>query len=166
MTKGEPMQRVHQGQRWSERVVSQSRDATRISAPLSDKDILIFEEKLLNSGFQFLRVPTMQLGRNWISTFLDTLLLYHEVGCLSADAIEDDKNIIDMYEQLTDCGYLSTLNNARLEDFFMNHFYYDFIWIELDEIMVAKAWFNTFIEGLELHGISHRIPVLIVSSDI
>ena len=163
---GLPMQRVQVGQRWSERIVSHMRDAARLSASLSDKDILLFEEKFLSAGFQFLRVPSIEQGRQLITTFLDTLLVYHEIACMAPHINQTNNNrIVDLYEQLAESGYMSTLNSALLDAFFVHNFYYDFVWIELEDYTTKQQWFLQFIERLEQHNKNAKIPILIVCLD-
>lgn len=149
----------------SEKIIARARDATRISMPFSEHDIRIFEHKFLTPGMQFLRVPNMQQGRTLVATFLNTLLVYHEVGCVSQNPFLDDKIIHDIFDQLSNIGYISTLNKTLLDEFFTSQFYYDFVWIELDEILSMQQWFDQFMSGLDEFGIYHQIPVLIVLSD-
>ena len=132
-----------------------------VREPLSEHDILDLQDKFLNNGFHYIAVSSVSFGRLLISRFLRSLNCYHENAILTISNPIGNNTIIDLYYELLQGGYLS--GNKDLDDFFIDQFYYDFIWIEACHELVDQKWFSEFFSKLLSFKIDRHIPVLVIS---
>jgi hypothetical protein len=132
-----------------------------IRSPFTEKDILDLQDEFLSNGFHYLKVKSIQDGRRIINTFLYSLKgYYHDIGCLSLADVCLPDNISDIYELLEWYGYLKY---DCLENFFIDQWYCDFLWIEATEELLLSPWFCTFSQMLEDFSLNKEIPIFIIS---
>jgi len=134
-----------------------------VRGPLSEHDILDLQDKFLNNGFHYVNVSDVQFGRSLVSQFLKSLNYYHENAVLSISMPLVDSSIVDLYYELVQYGYLDSLQNRDLDEFFIDQFYYDFLWIEACHELVDSRWFSEFFTRLVRFKIDRHIPVLVMS---
>lgn len=132
-----------------------------IKQPFSDKDILEIQEKFLCNGFQYLKGQNIGQGRKIIYTFLASLGTYHNVACLTLDSQPLNEGITDLYAELCGGGYLHSFEPYYLEEYFIEQFYFDFIWIEATRSLLMSAWFEEVKEKMLQIAIDEQIPILV-----
>lgn len=132
-----------------------------IKSPFSEQDILDLQDEFLSYGFHYIKVDTVQDGRRVVNTFLHSLKSYYQaLGCLSMAEHYLPDSVTDIYELLEWYGYLKY---NSLESFFVDQWYFDFLWIEATEELLTSAWFCTFSQLLEDFSINRKIPIFIIS---
>jgi hypothetical protein len=132
-----------------------------MDVPLSDNDILEIQEKFLSNGFHYLKWQNAKQGRTMMYCFLDSLSRYHDVACLTIDPFPMRETITDMYTELYDGGYLRPGESYYLEEYFIERFYFDFIWIEATPKLLASNWFQDVKHKIIDLGIDQQIPIVV-----
>jgi hypothetical protein len=134
-----------------------------IKEPFSENEILALQEKFLRNGFQYIKVQDCKAGRSIVQRFLDSLAVYHDIACISLSDNPLPKYITDIYYELANCGYLDPFGQHYLDDYFIEHFYFDFIWIEATQKLFSSTWFQDFEDKILSFKIDEHIPFIIVS---
>lgn len=133
-----------------------------IREPFSDDTILEVQEKFLSEGFQYIKVATVSDGRAIIQTFLKTLPMYQNIGCLTICKEPLPHNITDIYSIWQAGDYLSPQSgHSPLEEYFVEYFYFDFIWIEATTPLLESYWFEMALRTMINFDIDRRIPILL-----
>lgn len=136
-------------------------EISKVHQPLSEQAILEIQEKFLSNGFQYLKVKSIKEGRSIIETFLNTLTLYNDVACLTTTKDPILHNATDIYGIFEAGGYLSPFESCYLEEYFIEHFYFDFMWIEATMDMLTSTWFEDVKKILIHTAIDQHIPILV-----
>ena len=138
--------------------VSESQERSRIvTFPFLEKDILDLQNAFTIPGVHVITVESVQKGRNLISQLLTSLDWYQDIAYLaSSNSILYQKatNIITRIEQ--------PLTNETIAQFFINDFYYDFLWIEATPDLLSEQWLASIEVQLTNFHIDYMIPVIIV----
>ncbi len=129
--------------------------------PFSDKDILEIQEKFLSNGFQYLKSQNIGQGRKIIYTFLQSLATYHDIACLTLDPHPLIEGITDLYMELCGGGYLNAFDPHYFEEYLIEQFYFDFVWIEATRSLLISTWFEQIKEKMLEAGINEQIPILV-----
>ena len=140
-------------------------EITEAYQPLSEQAILEIQEKFLVNGFQYLKARSIQEGRSIIETFLQTLNFYHNVACLTTVKKLPLYEATDIYAVLEVGGYLDSFEQQYLEEYFVEHFYFDFMWVEATTEMLISDWFEEVKKTLINSAIDQHIPILICVYD-
>lgn len=126
---------------------------------LTDQQIIDLHMRFLTNGFQHIQVPTIKEGRDLIETLLSSLDYYHAVACLTASDLELPANALDIFSQLVEGRYVP--NN--LEQFFLDHDEFDFLWLELTPSLLNQPWIDTF-KSLFIDNHMHvKMPIMCIS---
>ncbi|MFC1843108.1 hypothetical protein ACFLYU_05625 [Candidatus Dependentiae bacterium] len=131
--------------------------------PLSEHDILDLQDKFLSNGFHYITVSDVYCGRSLVSRFLKSLNCYHEVATLSISWPIIEVGTTDVYYELVQGSYTDPIKNSNWNEFFIDQFYYDFIWIEACHELVDNDWFSEFFNNMVQVKIDQHIPVLVIS---
>ena len=140
--------------------------AKHLREPLSEHDILDLQDKFLNNGFHYITVSDITFGRALVSRFLKTLPCYtnNAVLTIAPEALDSKaSSITDVYYELAQREYTDTDKTSDLHDFFIDQFYYDFLWIEACHELVDSNWFAEFFRNMVDFKIDQHIPVLVIS---
>ena len=137
------------------------KSAKKIRGPLSEIDILDLEDKFLTNGFHYINVNDVESGRVLVYQFLDSLPCYGQRAALSIASTMLDNSITDVYYELVKGGYIDS--PSYMEEFFIEQFYYDFMWIEACNHLVDYAWFSEFFGKMVSYKLDQHIPILIIS---
>ena len=128
--------------------------------PFSEQDILCLQDKFLESGIHHIKVKNVATGRELVETFLSSLNNYYEnVACLTAKAPTQNLPVCDVYRELKERG----TSRKAIEDFFIDNFYFDFLWIEASRDLVSKSWFPAFEQMLNTFKIDRTVPVVVIT---
>lgn len=134
-----------------------------IKEPFTEKEILVLQEKFLSNGFQYIKVRDHKSGRTIVQRFLDSLAIYHDVACVSLSNNPLPNYITDIYYELANDGYLDPFGQHYLDDYFIEHFYFDFIWIEATQKLFNSIWFQDFEDKILSFKVDEHIPLIIIS---
>jgi len=135
-------------------------EINEVQQPLSEQAILEIQEKFLSNGFQYLKTKSIKEGRSIIETFLSTLTLYNDIACLTTVKEPMLQKATDLYGIFQAGGYLSPFENHYLEEYFVEQFYFDFMWIEATMDMLTSSWFEDVKKILIHTAIDQHIPIL------
>ncbi len=132
--------------------------------PFSEHDVLELQEIFVALGVHSIKTKNVVEGRRIITTILQSLNYYHNVGCVT----EINKlpiNICDVLShiklQKSQKGNLLT----DLEDFFSIHPCFDFIWIELTKDIKKEYAYKDIKNVFDMYHAQERMSVLIVTYD-
>lgn len=143
-----------------EQVVSSCVSSRNISTPLSENDLIFLQNAFTTPGLHAIRVKDIQTGRSLIKQLLDALRWYHDVGYL---ALND--NLPCLYATNIMNHFSYPINSTELSRFFIEDFFYDFLWIEINQELLNQVWLPLFEQRIaHLHN-DQIIPVIVVSYD-
>ena len=66
-------------------------------------------------------------------------------------------------EVLSEGGYLDPMSQYDLDEFFIEEFYFDFMWIEATHNLLTSTWFQDFENKIEDFKINQHIPMVMIS---
>ncbi len=132
-----------------------------ICQPLSDQAILEIQEKFLSNGFQYLKVKNIKEGRLLIKSFLNSMSIHHDIACLTLQEGSLPLNVTNIYPVLNGGGYLSSFESCNIEEYFIEHFYFDFMWVEATNKLLLSGWFERVKNLVINSAIDHHIPILV-----
>jgi hypothetical protein len=140
----------------------QKGEAYIVSQPFSEEVILYLQELFLTNDWHCITVDNIQTGRSIITTLLYSLNYYHDVACLSLEEMLLDSRFFDVYTHMLEGNYLEG-QGYDIEDFLLDSFYADFLWIEETDKLQAAVWYPHFLQALKDLNIDKQIPVLFIS---
>jgi hypothetical protein len=133
----------------------------RVTGALSEQSILVLQDKFLTPGFEYLMVREIRVGRRLVHTFLELLAYrYHNVACLTLSLEPLQQSVYPLHQELLHGGYVDNLRS--LEQFFIERFYFDFLWIEATDTLIISEWFNEFAKILIDFNVQNHIPIFII----
>lgn len=130
----------------------------RISALCTESDIIYLQTIFTTPGIHTLSVPNIKSGRKMIREQLEALQWHQEIGFLTADQSAlclPAQNILTMLDQ--------PIDQEGIETFFIEHFYYDFLWIEATPGLVNMPWIYAFEQQLFNYHLNTMIPIIILT---
>lgn len=125
---------------------------------LSEETILHLQAMFITPGFHALYVQDIATGRAIIKSQLEALNWYHSVGCLVTHA---DYTFSYAHNIIHDLKH-SIIDTQIIESFFLDVFYYDFLWIELTTELEAMTWIKDFETQLLTYRLDETIPIIVV----
>jgi hypothetical protein len=129
---------------------------------LSEEDILYLQDIFLSNGLHAIKLPNIIEGRSLIYRLLQSLHYYRTVACLTSVAEPPlKKSIFDIHSALR----MLIGDRDAIEDFFMERFFVDFLWIELTPDLVQVPTFMQVMSALDVLAIDKHIPILTLSYD-
>ena len=135
----------------------------RISSMPSLNDILCLHEMFLAKGFHSIEVADILQGRVLIHNFLESMHYFHNISYLAQqDQEELDSGWTNIFAEVTDyCGNVLSLN--AIEEYFLEHYCADFVWVELSDHVVRDSLFGQIVYIMHILDIAHTIPVVAIS---
>lgn len=134
-----------------------------LAQPFTEHDIIETQSMFLTNGFQHIEVKNPAMGRSIINTFLSSLNCYHDCACLSGVNIPLNASVCDIYRVLVGMAHDGHLDQGDIEEFFLEDFYFDVLWIELTEQLKQQPWFAHFNQLLITFKIDQHIPIIMVT---
>lgn len=135
--------------------------ATPAVAEFTEQQILALQQQLLNPGFHYLTVPTIEDGRAIMLSFLNSLGCYDRIASISLGPVELPENIADIFHLLA-CGRYLSLPDG-ISSFLIDFWPMDFLWIEENDDLKSQEWYASVKRVLsELHYDQH-IPIMVLS---
>ncbi len=127
--------------------------------PITETEILILQDKFLTNGFQSIQVKDITAGRALIQTFLASFTMYCNVACVSLEQESLHTDMFNIYYELE----TSKNVDLTLEQFLIDQFYFDFIWIEETPSLLSKSWYQEFKNLIIGHKLDQHLPIIILS---
>ncbi len=141
----------------------ESRDTLILSPDnLSESDILQLQDKFLTNGFSSIHVQDINTGRAIIKLFLDTHEVYNNVACLTITKNPLKNCIFDIFHEIIYNHNIDT-NFRLLDEFLLEEFYFDFMWVETTQQLYAASWYHDFIQKIVDSNIDKHIPVIVIT---
>ena len=125
---------------------------------LTECDVLLLQDVFLCNGFHHIQVKNIYAGRKFMYTFLQSLAISGEIGCLTGDILPLDDHIIDIQNTIRHFSTDGCITEEIIEQFFNEEFFYDFIWIEISSEFEKKPWYIYFKKKLLEYKHMH-IPI-------
>lgn len=132
-----------------------------LQLPRSEQDYIEMYNLFLASGTHHLEVENISAGRNLIDVFLQTLKNFHEVGCLTLSCEQLPDYVTDIFQDILMNGDIHDVE--ILQNFFLNSFSCDFLWIEATAELQKALWFAAFSTTIKQFSIDQHIPIVIVT---
>jgi hypothetical protein len=135
--------------------------STISQSSFSEEQIIELSDKFLTNGFHHIEVESVEHGRIFMTTFLNSLNYYHDVAVLSSDAsvMQGHTNIFSVLVQED----LITKPSYNFTEFLCNNFYYDFLWIEVTSDLKDATWFKHFEQDLLSLNFDKIMPIMVLS---
>lgn len=132
--------------------------ARLIKKPFSESDVLYLQDLFLTPGVHQINVDSVAKGRAIISDVLDSLHYHQKAGCLSLNDTALEDGVCDIVKTLIKDDYLVNSDNLTL--FFLDRFYFDFLWIEESTNLVDSIWYEQFKQHLVDFNFNKSIPII------
>ena len=129
-----------------------------IQEPFSEDDILYLQDLFLTPGTHQIVVDNFSKIREIISQILQSLQYYHKIACLSFVNLSLEPKICDMVQVLMSEDYF--VSKERFALFFLDHFDFDFLWIEETPELLDSIWYEQFKQHLNNFNFNRSIPII------
>lgn len=129
---------------------------------LSEQEILDLQELFLTYGYNHLSASSLGQARTLISLFVETLHSFSRIACLTTSSLALSDNVCRLHDELALHGALA-FDHRQLDEFLLNSFYYDFLWIECSDDLMQAPWFSYFEKKLHDYNIASSMPILFVT---
>jgi len=151
--------RASKGALRSSMLAQKIHNARHMREPFSDSDILDLQDAFLNNGLHYIKVDDIRTGRSLVQLFLDSLNCYNNIACLSTSPESLNQSTTDLYSELI----LNADSSYELEEFFLEKFYYDFVWIEASEELANSFLSTELFKQMNKFKLDQLIPILVLS---
>lgn len=133
------------------------------SNQLTEQDILELQNIFLTCGMHFIQTNNVESGRKIITTILGSLKYYNNIGAITEIAGLQE-SIFDIFMHIKIDGLSSGNIVADLENFFIIHACFDFIWIEFTGLLAELD--ITYLKNIfDMHHVQDSMPVIFVMYD-
>ena len=127
---------------------------------LNESDILFLNNALLTHGMHTITVDSVITGRMVMQTLLHSLPMLQDVACLTLASEPLNTGIIDIYDELLQKGSLAHGLHNGIEEFLLEHGYYDVMWIEITPELEKENWHMQFQESLFSCNLDRHMPII------
>jgi len=128
----------------------------------SEHDILDLQELFLSPGMHELTVPNIAAGRELMSSVLTAFNCFPRIACLTTASLPLPAHVTHLHDEMALHGALA-FSNHQLDSFLLEHFYYDFLWIEVTPELLQSAWYPYFQLKLIDFNLAMTLPIIAVS---
>jgi hypothetical protein len=129
--------------------------------PFCDFQIIELQNIFMSPGIHKITVKNITSGRSLMDTFLKSLNYYHHVGCLTTIPVHLDDQTIDMYKLIQKYTQSFEIDRA-IEDFFVEHSSFDFVWIEMTKDLLDQFSLQDIKRMCEILTVNESIPVIMI----
>lgn len=140
-----------------------SDDIQTFNFDLSEQDVLHLQEKFLTFGIHTIKTTNVTTGRKILRSVVGSLKYYQNIGIITYES-DIDKKVYDILTDIKNQGLMTHNIIADLEDFFMVHTCFDFVWVEFSKSLsvdYAIHLKNIF----TMYYAQERMPVIFVMYD-
>jgi uncharacterized protein YjhX (UPF0386 family) len=132
-----------------------------IKKDLTQQDIIDLNDTLLTRGVHELTIHSFAEGRVILKKFLDSLNCYSAIACLTADNFLLSDVADNLYNKMQEKQVL-LYPEEKMHEFMLDHFYYDFLWIELTTALSQQTWFSFFVDALISFNFPTIMPIVVL----
>lgn len=132
-----------------------------IKEPFSENDVLYLQDLFLTPGVHQITVDNFSKVRVMINKVLKSLHYHQKAACLSFVDLCLESEICDIAQLLIADDYL--VSKDRLTLFFLDQFYFDFLWIEETPELLGSRWYEQFKQHLNDFNFNRSVPIIKVS---
>lgn len=125
---------------------------------LSEQDVLNLQEIFLTFGIHCIKTDNVKSGRKIINTILGSLKYYQNIGAVT-DLAGLDIHVADILVDIKMQGLYSGDVIVDLENFFMIHACFDFIWVEFSGSLLERDIINLK-NVFNMYYVQERMPVI------
>lgn len=145
-------------------VIEEHHHEKSFSIPFNEYDVLQLQAIFVQPGIHVIKTKNIVDGRKVITTILNSLNYYHNIGCITdINGLSDEVYDIVAHLQLRKYQHENSL--VDLEDFFAIYPCFDFIWIEYGESIEKKYALQDIKKIFNMFHVEERMPVLVVKYD-
>ncbi len=126
------------------------------SIAISDTQILELQDLFLCNGIHAMHVSQVDEGRCIIYNFLEALRCFNLIGCFTPDENLQD-HVFNIYTHFKKNKLFDDQNRNRLEQFLLEDFDFDFIWIEQ-----CDQESKSFLKKIQELKIDSRLPIILL----
>jgi len=130
---------------------------------LTENQVIALHKALLTPGFHNMQVNSIEEGRAILYTMLNALSYYSDLACLSLSDSALPSSVYDLSYHLTQGGYIDKACRTDLENFFLERFDNDFLWIEATQELMKEPWYLYLEQKIVELRIDQQIPIMIIS---
>ena len=135
---------------------------TTVGLSAAEQEILTLSDKFLTNGFHSIMVKDVFHGRELMKTFLGSFNYYNEVSCLTMNSIPLGNSVVSVHKELEAGGWLN-YPYTDLSEFLCDHFYSDFLWIEITNDLIVMPWYKAFRKQLKDLKFQEAMPLMLVT---
>lgn len=132
----------------------------RVVVPLAEEDILELQDFFLTNGIHDIVVDTVETGRKLMHTLLSSLNCYHSMAVLTLEPLAGKLPACDIYQELLQDNFFTDIH--AIDRFFIEHFYFDFMWIERSEDLANAHWIPYFEQQLMEYKLEFHLPIVYI----
>lgn len=132
-----------------------------VKRPLTEEDILELHDLFLTNGIHHIKVDDLAAGRSLMHTLLTSLNCYHAMAVLTLEPLSIEPSTCDVYQELVRSNFLS--DAQAIDTFFLEQFYFDFMWIEMSQDLAASEWFAEFEQKMIEYKLETHLPIVVVT---
>ena len=129
---------------------------------LNEEDVLSLCDLFLSPGLHYISFSTIQEGRKTINLFIDLLKCYHSIGYIDRVGCKYNQGM-NLYELFAHYEDGKILRDA-INEYFIQEFDYDFIWIVYPKYQVSNTFIHIFLDQLIEFNLDQKIPIVFVSA--
>lgn len=132
--------------------------AHKFEGRFSEYEALCLQELLVAPGEHQIKVESILQGRQIMSDLMSAISYYQNPACLSLESIAIHPNVFDIVKTLIVDDYL--INPECLSLFFLDRFYFDFLWIVETQSLLDSLWYEQFKSYLVEFSFQKTIPIV------
>lgn len=137
-----------------------SGNAFFFNPPLSDFEIIKFQNLILTPSVHYITTKNVITGRSLINRFLLAFKHYHNVGCLSLDK---EQKLLNHVFDLSSVKKRNISLTDSIELFCIENPYLNFVWIELTKRLREKISEGEMRKICDLFSSNAQTPVVILN---
>lgn len=130
----------------------------KLESRFSEQEAFCLQELLLTPGEHQVQVESISHGRQIMSNLLSAVRYHQNPACLSLESLPIQAGVSDIVKTLIMDDYL--VSPDRLALFFLDCFYFDFLWIEETQTLLDSIWYEQFKCYLVEFSFQKTIPVI------
>jgi hypothetical protein len=151
---------VLEGREGLKRFVGARNGSKNIKTPFGENDILYLQNAFTTPGVHAIKVQDVKTGRKLVTQLLNSLKWYQDVAYLASSESVPYKRAKNIFAHIT-----QPITVEGMAQFFIENFYYDFLWIEATQELLKEPWLSSFEQQLVNYHIDHMIPIIVISYD-
>lgn len=133
---------------------------SEIKEPFSENDVMYLQAMFLTPGVHHINIDSISKIRAVIQKILESLQYHQKSACLTLSSLLLAPDVCDIVKVLITDDYLVSADS--LTQFFLDQFYFDFLWIEETPQLLDSIWYEQFKQHLIDFNFNRSVPIVIV----